>query len=223
MSTLALRVVLAEDMVLLRDGMTRLLTAAGMQVVAQVDNPGALLAAVDSHRPDLAVVDVRMPPTHTDEGARAALRLHETHPALGVMVLSQVVEQTLAARLLADPPTRFGYLLKDRVLDVDEFVDGLRRVAGGATVFDAQIVDRLLGDAADARLDVLSIREREVLSLLAQSLSNAAIGRRLQVSERTVDAHLRSIFVKLDLHQSADENRRVRAALTWLGSAPPHA
>ncbi|GHJ43123.1 DNA-binding response regulator [Catellatospora sp. TT07R-123] len=215
-----MRVVIAEDMALLRDGMTRLLTAAGMQVVAQVEDPDALLAAVAAHSPDLAVVDVRMPPTHTDEGARAALHLHDAYADLGVMVLSQVIEQTLAARLVADPPPRFGYLLKDRVLDVDEFVSALHRIAAGATVVDAQIVDRLLGNAADGRLDVLSTREREVLSLLAHGLSNAAIGRRLRVSERTVDAHLRSIFAKLDLHPSADENRRVRAALAWLGSAP---
>ncbi|GAA2355966.1 DNA-binding response regulator [Catellatospora methionotrophica] len=219
MNAAALRVVIAEDMVLLRDGLVRLLGSAGMRVLAQVDDARALTAAVAAYRPDLVIVDVRMPPTHTDEGARAALYLHETYPDLGVMVLSQVIEQALATRLLDDPPARFGYLLKDRVLDVDDFLAALRRVADGGTVVDAHIVDRLLGDTGDTRLDVLSTREREVLSGLAQGMSNAAISRRLLVSERTVDAHLRSIFAKLDLHPSADDNRRVRATLTWLAAA----
>ncbi|WP_184833224.1 response regulator transcription factor [Allocatelliglobosispora scoriae] len=212
-----MRVVIAEDMVLLRDGIARMLTADGIDVVAQVGDVAALLSAVDEHRPDLAVIDIRMPPTFTDEGARAALRLRDTHPDLAILVLSNIVEPELALTLATEHPARFGYLLKDRVLDTADFLQTLRRVAEGGTAIDASIIDRLMGTAGNSRLNSLSAREREVLSWLAQGLTNAAIGRRLHVSERTVDAHLRSVFVKLDLAPSADENRRVRAALSWLG------
>jgi DNA-binding NarL/FixJ family response regulator len=213
-----LRVVIAEDLVLLREGVAKMLTSYGIEVLAQVGEPAGLLRAVREHQPDLAIIDVRMPPTFTDEGARAALQLHAEFPRLAIMMLSNVVEPGLAMRLVTEHPARFGYLLKDRVLDLDDFLRSLHRIANGGTAIDPEIVHRLFGAAGHSRLGELTTREREVLALLAEGLSNAAIARKIMVSERTVDAHLRSIFVKLDLHQSPDENRRVRAALAWLSA-----
>ncbi|WP_219518482.1 response regulator transcription factor [Nonomuraea ceibae] len=211
-----MRVVIAEDLVLLRQALCRILVQDGITVVAQVGDADALVSAVVSERPDLVIADVRMPPTFTDEGARAALILRERFPELAVVVLSHVVEPTLAMRLAADRPARFGYLLKDRVLDIDDFMAAIHRVMDGGTALDEHVVAHWLGGAPRAGPAALSAREREVLGLLAQGLSNVAISARLFVSERTVDSHLSSIFVKLGLPPSAEHNRRVRAALAWL-------
>ncbi|MGW3346002.1 response regulator transcription factor [Nonomuraea rubra] len=206
-----MRVVIAEDLVLLRQSIARLLALDGIEVVAQVGDASSLVSAVVAERPDLVIADVRMPPTFTDEGARAVVLLRERFPGLAVLMLSHIVEPTLAMTLAAERPARFGYLLKDRVLDLDDFVAAVRRVAGGGTAIDAQVIDHFL-----TGLTVLSGREREVLGLLAQGLSNAAIAARLFISERTVDTHVGSIFTKLDLPPDTDHNRRVRAALLWL-------
>ncbi|TDB81727.1 response regulator transcription factor [Actinomadura sp. KC216] len=205
-----MRVVIAEDLVLLRQSIARLLTQDGMDVAAETGDAAGLIDAVVAHRPDVVIADVRMPPTFTDEGAKAALLIRDRFPDIAVVMLSHIVEPALAMRLAADRPARFGYLLKDRVLDLDDFVAVIRRVADGGTAIDRQVVDHYLTGTA------LSPREREVLGLLAQGLSNLAIARSLVVSERTVDSHLASIFVKLGLPQDADHNRRVRAALLWL-------
>jgi DNA-binding NarL/FixJ family response regulator len=210
------RAVIAEDQVLLREGIAKVLTGSGIDVVAQVGDAASLVDAVVAHRPDIVVVDVRMPPTFTDEGAKAALLLREHYPGLAVLVLSQSVDPGLAMRLGADRPAHFGYLLKDRVLEIDEFVSAVRRVAAGGTAIDPIVVRHYLGMSAVAGL---SAREREVLGLLAQGLSNAAIVAGLQVSERTVDAHVRAIFGKLGPAPDPEANRRVRAALAWLQSA----
>lgn len=218
-----MRVVIAEDLILLRQSVARILTADGMQVVAEVGDAQSLVAAVVEHRPDVVICDVRMPPGFTDEGARAALLLRKRYPDLAVLMLSHVVEPVLAMRLVKDQPAAFGYLLKDRVLDIDEFVETVRRVASGGTAIDRQVVDHFVNRAGN-RLADLSVRERDVLTQLAQGRSNQAIAQRLFISERTVDAHLRSVFVKLGLAPNAEENRRVRAALTWLGrTASPDA
>jgi DNA-binding NarL/FixJ family response regulator len=194
-----------------------------MQVVAEVGDAQSLVAAVVEHRPDVVICDVRMPPGFTDEGARAALLLRKRYPDLAVLMLSHVVEPVLAMRLVKDQPAAFGYLLKDRVLDIDEFVETVRRVASGGTAIDRQVVDHFVNRAGN-RLADLSVRERDVLAQLAQGRSNHAIAQTLFISERTVDAHLRSVFVKLGLAPNAEENRRVRAALTWLGrTASPDA
>ncbi|GAA2875871.1 response regulator transcription factor [Nonomuraea rubra] len=206
-----MRVVIAEDLVLLRQSIARLLALDGIEVVAEVGDASSLVSAVVAERPDLVIADVRMPPTFTDEGARAVALLRERFPGLAVLMLSHIVEPTLAMTLAAERPARFGYLLKDRVLDLDDFVAAVRRVAGGGTAIDAQVIDHFL-----TGLTVLSGREREVLGLLAQGLSNAAIAARLFISERTVDTHVGSIFTKLDLPPDTDHNRRVRAALLWL-------
>ena len=213
-----MRVVIAEDLVLLRQSIARMLAQDGIEVVAQVGDPGALVSAVVAERPDLVVADVRMPPTFTDEGARAVLLLRERFPELAVVMLSHVVEPALAMSLVADRPARFGYLLKDRVLDIDDFVATVRRVADGGTAIDEQVVRHFLNGTGPAGL---SARERDVLALLAQGHSNVAIAGRLHISERTVDSHLGSIFVKLDLPPDAAHNRRVRAALAWLRAAEP--
>jgi DNA-binding NarL/FixJ family response regulator len=212
------RVVIAEDLVLLRQSIARMLAQDGIEVVAQVGDAGALVSAVVAERPDLVVADVRMPPTFTDEGARAVLLLRERFPELAVVMLSHVVEPALAMSLVADRPARFGYLLKDRVLDIDDFVATVRRVADGGTAIDEQVVRHFLNGAGPAGL---SARECDVLALLAQGHSNVAIAGRLHISERTVDSHLGSIFVKLDLPPDAAHNRRVRAALAWLRAAEP--
>lgn len=216
-----MRVVIAEDLVLLRQSIARMLSLDGVDVVAQVGDATSLVSAVVEQRPDLVVVDVRMPPTFTDEGARAALLLRQRFPDLAVVMLSHVVEPTVAMTLAADRPARFGYLLKDRILDIDDFVRAVKRVAEGGTAIDEQVVRHFLGAAGPGQVGALSPREREVLGLLAQGLSNAAIASRLVVSERTVDSHLGAIFTKLDLPPDAEHNRRVRAALAWLRGTDP--
>lgn len=212
-----MRVVLAEDLYLLRDGLTRLLEAHGVQVAAAVDNGPDLLAALAEHRPDVAVVDIRLPPTFTDEGLRAALAARKETPGLPVLVLSQYVEQLYARELLAGGTGGIGYLLKDRVLDGREFVEAVRRVAGGGTAMDPEVIARLLThNSGNSAVAGLSPREREVLALMAEGRSNAAIAQRLVVTERAVAKHTASIFLKLDLPPSEDDNRRVRAVLMYL-------
>jgi DNA-binding NarL/FixJ family response regulator len=215
-----LRIVLAEDSVLLREGMSGLLHRFGHAVVAAVGDAPALVAAVEEYRPDVVVTDVRMPPGFTDEGLRAAVALRAAHPSLAVLVLSQYVEQTYAAELL-DAGTRrgrgagVGYLLKDRVGDVEEFVDAVHRVAAGAMVIDPEVVGQLLGRRRDP-LQRLTPREREVLALMAEGRSNAAIARTLVVSEAAVAKHISSILAKLDLPPTEDDHRRVMAVLAFL-------
>jgi DNA-binding NarL/FixJ family response regulator len=212
------RVVIAEDLFLLRDGLTRLLEAHGMQVVAAVDNGADLLASVTGDRPDVAIVDVRLPPTYTDEGLRAALAARSQIPGLPLVVLSQYVEQLYARELLADGTGGVGYLLKDRVLDGTQFADAIRRVAGGGTAMDPEVIARLLDrNAGDRVLAALSPREREVLGLMAEGRSNAAIAQRLFITERAVAKHTASIFLRLGLHACDDDNRRVLAVLAYLG------
>ncbi len=213
-----MRVVIAEDLFLLREGLTRMLEARGFEVTAAVDNPADLVAAVATQRPDLAVVDVRLPPTFTDEGLRAALQARREIPGLPVLVLSQYVEQLYARELLADGSGGVGYLLKDRVLDGRQFTDALRRVAAGGTAMDPEVIARLLArNAGNDALAALSPREREVLGLMAEGRSNAAIAQRLVVTERAVAKHTSSIFLKLNLQPSDDDNRRVLAVLAYLG------
>ena len=213
-----MRVVIAEDLFLLRDGLTRLLQAHGLQVAAAVDNGADLLAAVVADRPDVAVVDVRLPPTFTDEGLRAALAARSQVPGLPVLVLSQYVEQLYARELLADGSGGIGYLLKDRVFDGAQFAEAVRRVATGGTAMDPEVIARLLaGSAGDGALAALSPREREVLALMAEGRSNAAIAQRLVITERAVAKHTASIFMKLGLQPSDDDNRRVLAVLAYLG------
>ena len=213
-----MRVVIAEDLFLLRDGLTRMLEAHGLEVAAAVDNPADLLAAVTASKPDVAVVDVRLPPTFTDEGLRAALAARRAVPGLPVLVLSQYVEQLYARELLADGTGGIGYLLKDRVFDSAQFVDAVRRVAAGGTAMDPEVVARLLArNADDSAVSALSAREREVLALMAEGRSNAAIGTKLVITERAVAKHTASIFLKLRLQPSEDDNRRVLAVLAYLG------
>ena len=215
-----MRVVIAEDLFLLRDGLTRLLEAHGCDVVAAVDTGPALVASVIHQRPDVAVVDVRLPPSFTDEGLRAALQARQDIPGFPVLVLSQYVEQLYARELLADGSGGVGYLLKDRVFESAQFVDALRRVAAGGTAMDPEVIARLLANSTGQRtgtLASLSKRERDVLSLMAEGRSNTAIAERLVVTERAVAKHTASIFMKLDLAQSDDDNRRVLAVLAYLG------
>jgi DNA-binding NarL/FixJ family response regulator len=213
-----MRVVIAEDLFLLRDGLTRMLEAHGLEITAAVDNGTDLLAALTSQKPDVAVVDVRLPPTFTDEGLRAALAARREVPGLPVLVLSQYVEQLYARELLAGGGGGIGYLLKDRVFDSAQFVDAVRRVAGGGTAMDPEVIARLLArNSGDGALAALSPREQEVLALMAEGRSNAAIAQRLFVTERAVAKHTASIFVKLGLQPSDDDNRRVLAVLAYLG------
>ena len=213
-----MRVVIAEDLFLLRDGLTRLLQAHGLQVVAAVDDGPGLLAAVTEHQPDVAIVDVRLPPTFTDEGLKAALAARAQQPGLPVLVLSQYVEQLYARELLAGGTGGIGYLLKDRVLNGAQFADAVRRVAGGGTAMDPEVIAQLLDrNSADGALAALSPREREVLGLMAEGRSNAAIAQRLVITERAVAKHTASIFLKLNLQPSDDDNRRVLAVLAYLG------
>jgi DNA-binding NarL/FixJ family response regulator len=217
------RVVIAEDSVLLREGLTRLLTDRGHEVVAGVGDGEALVATVTAlaeagEAPDVVVADVRMPPTHTDEGVRAAVRLRAAHPRLGVLVLSQYVEEQYATELLAGSSHGVGYLLKDRVADVREFVDAVVRVAEGGTALDPEVVAQLLGRSR--KQDVLSAltpREREVLGLMAEGRTNSAIAGRLVVSHGAVEKHVGNIFMKLGLAPSQGDHRRVLAVLTYLG------
>ncbi|WP_433174317.1 response regulator [Actinoallomurus sp. CA-150999] len=217
MTRRSLRVVLAEDSVVLRDGMVELLSARGCSVVAAVGTPDGLLAAVAEHGPDVAVVDIRMPPSHTDEGIRAALELRQSRPEVGILVFSQHVEAVLAARLLSGGAAGVGYLLKERVARTSELVDALHRVATGGTVLDPEIVTGLLeGGTRRSRIDVLTRREREVLDLMAQGHSNRSIAQRLVVTERAVEKHAAAIFLKFDLPPTETDNRRVKAVLTYL-------
>ncbi len=218
-----MRVVLAEDSVLLREGIARLLTEAGLEVVGQAGDAEDLLRKVNAHKPDVAIVDVRMPPTHTDEGLRAAAEIRRVLPACGVLVLSQVVEDTYAAELFGDGGggraggSGIGYLLKDRVADLDRFVEAVRRVARGGTVLDPEVVAQLLGQRRDDDpLSVLTPREREVLELMAEGRSNTAIAAAMVVTERAVEKHVTSIFSKLGLPPTVEDHRRVLAVLTWL-------
>jgi DNA-binding NarL/FixJ family response regulator len=213
------RLVLAEDLALLRDGLIRLLTAHDFEVVEAVDNGPGLVRALLTHRPDVAVVDVRLPPTFTDEGLRAAIAARAAVPGLPVLVLSQYVEQLYARELLSDRAGGVGYLLKDRVFDVDQFIDAVRRVAGGGTVMDPEVVAQLLSRRQrDEPLAELTPREREVLGLMAEGRSNAAIGGRLFITDKAVSKHINSIFGKLGLPPSEDDNRRVLAVLTYLNA-----
>ncbi|MGM1063392.1 LuxR C-terminal-related transcriptional regulator [Saccharothrix sp. Mg75] len=212
-----MRVVLGEDLVLLRDGLIRLLRAYDFDVVEAVDSGPALLDALLDHRPDVAVVDVRLPPTFTDEGLRAAIEARKRVPGLPVLVLSQYVEQLYARELLSDRGGAVGYLLKDRVSDVRQFVDAIRRVAAGGTAMDPEVVTQLLARGArDRPLTTLTPREREVLSLMAEGRSNGAIASRLFVTEKAVGKHITNIFGKLGLPMSGDDNRRVLAVLAYL-------
>jgi len=213
------RVVLAEDLYLLRAGLARLLAAHDIQVIAAIETSGELLGALLGDRPDLAIIDVRLPPTFTDEGLRVAIEARRRLPGLPVLVLSQYVEQLYARELLSDRAGGVGYLLKDRVFSDDQFVDALRTVAAGGTVIDQEVIAKLLRrkeNCADDAVGRLSPREREVLELMAQGRSNAAIAQRLFVSEKAVSKHTTSIFAKLGLEPSDDDNRRVLAVLAYL-------
>jgi DNA-binding NarL/FixJ family response regulator len=211
------RVVIAEDAAVFREGLVRLLEDRGHRVCAAVADGEALLAAVAAHRPDVAVVDIRMPPTHTDEGLRAALRLRADHPGTGVLVFSQYIETRYAARLLQGNAAGVGYLLKDRVADVAEFTEALARVAAGGTALDPEVVGQLLGAGRHARgLAGLTAREREVLSLMAEGRSNAGIADLLVISGGVVEKHVASIFAKLGLPPAEGDNRRVLAVLRYL-------
>jgi DNA-binding NarL/FixJ family response regulator len=214
-----MRIVIAEDSVLLQEGLVRFLTEQGHQVVAAVGDATSLLAAIDEHRPDLAVVDVRMPPTHTDDGLRAALEIRRRWPDVAILVLSQYVEEQYASELLADDRGGLGYLLKDRIADVGEFQAAVERVGSGATVLDPEVVAQIL--ARSRRQDPLarlSPREREVLELMAEGRSNSAIAAELVVSDGAVEKHVSNIFSKLDLPPAANDHRRVLAVLRWLES-----
>jgi DNA-binding NarL/FixJ family response regulator len=213
-----MRVVIAEDAALFREGLVRLLEDRGHQVCAAVADGDALLAAASRHRPDVAVVDIRMPPTHTDEGLRAALELRRHHPETAVLVLSQYIETRYAARLLEGNASGVGYLLKDRVADVAEFADALARVAAGGTALDPEVVSQLLGGRHRHGLAALTPREREVLSLMAEGRSNAGIAAALVISAGVVEKHVASIFGKLRLPPAEGDNRRVLAVLRYLGS-----
>jgi DNA-binding NarL/FixJ family response regulator len=214
-----MRIVLAEDLYLLRDGLTRLLQAHGFDVVAAVASGTELLDELLAQRPDVAVIDVRLPPTFTDEGLRVALEARQQLPGLPVLVLSQYVEQLYARELLSDQGGGVGYLLKDRVFSDEAFVEALRTVAGGGTVLDPEVIAKLLRRrVAEEPITTLSPREREVLELMAQGRSNAAIAQRLFISEKAVSKHSTSIFIKLGLEPSDDDNRRVLAVLAYLNS-----
>jgi DNA-binding NarL/FixJ family response regulator len=210
------RVVIAEDSVLLRAGLTRLLTEGGFEVADAVPDAEALLRAVDEHRPDLVVVDVRMPPTHTDEGIRAALVIRRQHPRVAVLVLSQYVEERYATDLLGARTTGVGYLLKDRVAHVSDFLDALRRVAAGGTALDPEVVSQLLVRRRSDPLDRLTPREQEVLRLMAEGRSNAGITEALSVSPSAVEKYVSAIFTKLDLPPAGSDHRRVLAVLKFL-------
>ena len=212
-----MRVVIAEDLFLLRDGLVRLLQAHEFEIAAAVDNGPGLLRALLEQRPDVAIVDVRLPPTFTDEGLRTAIEARRQLPGLPVLVLSQYVEQLYARELLADQAGGVGYLLKDRVFSDDQFIEALRTVAGGGTVLDPEVISKLLGRrSGDEPMAALTAREREVLALMAEGRSNSAIAQRLFVSEKAVSKHSTSIFIKLDLPPSDDDNRRVLAVLAYL-------
>ncbi|MGW7351050.1 response regulator [Streptomyces phytohabitans] len=212
-----MRIVIAEDDLLLREGVALLLRAEGLDVVATTDGPETFLAAVDEHRPDVAIVDVRMPPTHTDEGIVAAVEARRRLPGLSVLVLSAYVEQAFATDLLSEGAKRLGYLLKERVGRVEQFLDALHRVADGGTAIDPEVVAQLLTRTrADSALERLSPREREVLALMAEGLGNSTIAERLVVTDGAVHKHIRRIFAKLDLSPTDRVDRRVTAVLRYL-------
>jgi len=209
--------VLAEDSVLLREGIARLLEDAGFEIVGQVDNPDDLLRRIGFSKPDVAIVDIRMPPTHTDEGLQAARRIRERFPNVGVLVLSQYVEPAYAMELLQESAEGVGYLLKDRVADVDEFAGAVRRVAQGGSALDPTVISQLVGRRrSDDPLSSLTPREREVLELMAEGRSNNVIAERMVVTERAVEKHVTSIFQKLRLPAAAEDHRRVLAVLRYL-------
>jgi DNA-binding NarL/FixJ family response regulator len=209
-------VVIAEDSVLLRAGIQRLLGDEHIEVVAAVEDGTALLAAVEEHRPDLAIVDVRMPPTFTDEGLRAAVQARSTVPGLPILVLSQYVEESYAVELVAGGAQGVGYLLKERVADVREFVEAVRTVASGGTCIDQEVISQLISRKRHNPVAELSPRERVVLELMAQGMANTAIARKLVVSDGAVEKHIGNIFAKLGLEPRSEEHRRVRAVLTYL-------
>ncbi len=212
-----MRIVIAEDSVLLRAGLTRILADAGEEVVATVGDADELIRVVHLHHPDLAIVDVRMPPTHTDDGLRAALRIRTELPEIGLLVLSQYVEAQYATDLLGANTSSIGYLLKDRIAEISEFLGAVRRVADGATVLDPEVVAQLLARSRQLDpLERLTPREREVLELMAEGRSNTAIARTLVVSDKAVEKHVGNIFTKLDLPPAPDDHRRVLAVLQWL-------
>ena len=212
-----MRVVIADDAVLLREGVARILEEAGFEVVGQAGNAEELMLKVRSYDPNVAVVDIRMPPTHTDEGLRAAQEIREKHPGVGVLVLSQYVEAAYAMELLSESAEGVGYLLKDRVSDVNEFADAVRRVGDGGSALDPTIVSQLVGRRrGDDPIDQLTPREREVLGLMAEGRSNSGIAERLVVTERAVEKHVTSIFGKLRLPAASEDHRRVLAVLAYL-------
>jgi serine/threonine-protein kinase len=213
-----LRLVLADDSMLLREGMARLLTESGFEIVGQAGGADELVAAVRKHRPDVAIIDIRMPPDHTDEGLRAAEAIRAEHGTeVGILVLSQYVETSFALRLVADGAGGVGYLLKDRVDDLEDFADAIRRIARGGSVIDPEVVARLVGSRRTrVPLDALTVREREVLALIAEGRSNQAIGDRLFLAPKTIEAHIASIFSKLGLLPAPDDHRRVLAVLAHL-------
>jgi DNA-binding NarL/FixJ family response regulator len=212
-----MRVVIAEDSVLLRAGLTRILADAGEEVVATVGAADELMTTVERHQPDLAIVDVRMPPTHTDDGLRAAIAIRARWPQVGILVLSQYVEERYAIELLAGETRAIGYLLKDRVADVNEFLSAVRRVGDGGTALDPEVVAQLLARSRQRDpLERLTPREREVLSLMAEGRTNPAIARSLVVSDKAVEKHVSNIFSKLDLPPTEDDHRRVLAVLQYV-------
>jgi DNA-binding NarL/FixJ family response regulator len=215
-----IRTIVADDSVLLRDGVVRLLSDSGFDVVAAVGDAEALLDAVTEHDPDLCIVDVRMPPTHTDEGLRAAIEIKRRSPEVAVLVLSQYVEERYAGELLTGNVSGVGYLLKDRVIDVDDFLASLRRVAAGGSAVDTEVISQILGRSRNrVEIDRLTPREREVLTLMAEGLSNAGIAERLVVSAGAVEKHISNVFMKLGLEPEEGAHRRVLAVLTYLRGA----
>ncbi|HVV77671.1 MAG TPA: response regulator transcription factor [Mycobacteriales bacterium] len=214
-----MRITIAEDAAILRDGLVQLLTSKGHEVIAAVPTAVELMRSVAADVPDLVIVDIRMPPTHTTEGLRAAIELRERHPGLGVLVFSQYVETRYAADLLSDGAQGVGYLLKERVADVSDFLDALERIAGGGTVLDPEVVTQLIGTTRRTdTLDALTARERQVMRLMAEGRANAAIAHQLHLSAGSVEKYVTSIFGKLDLAPSSDDHRRVLAVLRWLES-----
>jgi DNA-binding NarL/FixJ family response regulator len=214
------RVVIADDSLLIRDGLASLLRDAGVDVVAQADSAADLLLKIAGEKPDVAIIDIRMPPTHTDEGLRAAEEIRNRYPDVGILILSQHVEVGIATRLLAESPAGLGYLLKDRVTDLEDFTSALRRVAEGGSALDPIVVSQLLrhGRQADDPINSLTPREREVMELVAEGRSNKGIGERLVITERAVQKHVTSIFSKLGLPHSGDDHRRILAVLAYLRS-----
>jgi DNA-binding NarL/FixJ family response regulator len=215
-----MRVVVADDAVILREGLARLLVEAGFEVVGQASDAAELLERIEATAPDVAIVDIRMPPTHTDEGLRAAAEIRASHPAVGILVLSQYARPSYAIELLSNGTEGIGYLLKDRVSDLEELASSVRRVGEGGSVLDPSVVAQLVERPRPAHdpLEELTDRERDVLSLMAEGRSNKAIGQRLFITEHTVEKHVKSIFGKLRLPPSADDHRRVLAVLTFLSA-----